>query len=173
MMIILTSGTGIPLLITWNKLVKLLQNAFQKLSNLWNLLLGQWLRQQNPKYDQNFNHRSTGINPDNCLYWCKHNPFISFKTFTNSHTHCASQKDFNNLYNDLAAGNLADYIYIVPNQANDAHDTLTNYSAAWYKQFVEDLTHSPQFYTSLILVHVVYNVGKLDWHHALLPNCCH
>ena len=91
------------------------------------------------------------------LYRRKHNPLISFQTFTSSSTRCANMKDFNDLSNDVVAGALPSFSYIVPNTAHDGHDTDINYTATWYTQFVRNLTQSPLFATSRVLVHVAYD----------------
>ncbi|KAL7561355.1 hypothetical protein ACA910_001460 [Epithemia clementina (nom. ined.)] len=53
------------------------------------------------------------------LYRRKHNPFFSFVGYTDSHTRCVAQKDFDDFYDDLAAGTLADFSIMVPNQDNE------------------------------------------------------
>jgi len=105
----------------------------------------------------NYNPSAYGISPTNRLYRRKHNPFISFKTFTHNQTRCQNQRDFIDLYDDIAAGTLPDFSFVVPNEANDNHDTTINYTAIWYDQFVSHLNNSPLYNNSRVLVHVVYD----------------
>ena len=91
------------------------------------------------------------------MYRRKHNPFISFNSYTQSRSRCAALKDFNDLYNDIISGTLPHFSYVVPNMANDGHNTGIHHTARWYAQFVSDLTQSPLFVTSRVLVHVTYD----------------
>ncbi|KAL7561354.1 hypothetical protein ACA910_001459 [Epithemia clementina (nom. ined.)] len=59
------------------------------------------------------------MGPEDRLYRRKHNPFFSFVGYKDSHTRCAAQKDFDDFYDDLAAGTLADFSIVVPNQDNE------------------------------------------------------
>jgi acid phosphatase len=91
------------------------------------------------------------------LYRRKHNPFISFKTFTDSEIRCSTQMDFTHLYEDLASGDIADFSYIIPDLLSDDHDSSINYTAAWLDKFVEDLYQSPAFMEYRVLVHINYD----------------
>ena len=91
------------------------------------------------------------------LYKRKHNPFISFSTYTSSSTRCSAEKDFNDLHNDMVAGSLPNFTYIVPNLAHDGHDHSLNRTAIWYTHFINNLTQSPLFASSRVLVHVAFD----------------
>jgi len=91
------------------------------------------------------------------LYERKHNPSISFETFTDSSTRCASQKSFDQLYLDISDDTLPNVSFIVPNMMNDNHDSTTAKTAMWYEQFASTLFQSSAFLNSRVLVHVVYD----------------
>jgi acid phosphatase len=105
----------------------------------------------------NFNPNAIGTNPINRAYERKHNPLISFKTFTTSPKRCALQKDFNDLTNDLANGNLPAFSFVVPNQAHDGHDTTVSYSGTWFRGFIANFTSSPVSQQSRVLIHTPYD----------------
>ncbi len=90
----------------------------------------------------NFNFGTKGSNPANRLYKRKHNPLLSFTSFTNSRKRCATQKDFNDLSKDLETGNLPAFSFVVPNQAHDGHDTTISCSGKWFTQFLKNITSS-------------------------------
>ena len=110
----------------------------------------------------NYNLGAIGTNPYDRLYQRKHNPFISFKTYTDSHTRCATQKSFDDLYNDIAAGTLPHFSMVVPTQAQDNHDVTTNFTAIFMQQFMTDLMMGPDFVNSRVLVHITYDEGKSE-----------
>ena len=68
---------------------------------------------------------------DDRLHRRKHNPLLPFQSYVDSRTGCAAQKDFDDLFADLAAGTLADFSLVVPNQDNDNHDTSIDFTAQW------------------------------------------
>ncbi len=103
---------------------------------------------------------SAGINS---LYRRKHNTIISFDTFYNSPARCSTQKDFNDLTRDLADGNLPAVSIIVPNQANDGHDTSVNFTANWLQPFLQNqFFASPAVSASRVLLHVTYDESEDD-----------
>lgn len=103
--------------------------------------------------------RHNGTNPVNRAYVRKHNPFISFKTFTDSKKRCEALKDFNDMNSDITNGNLTAFSFVVPNEAHDGHDTTISYSGTWLKQFIQNITSSSDYKQSRILIHVVYDEG--------------
>jgi len=105
----------------------------------------------------NYNVGAIGTNPYDRLYARKHNPFISFKTYVDSHTRCATQKSFDDLYSDIAAGTLPHFSMVVPTQAQDNHDVTTNFTAIFMQQFMTDLLMGPDFVNSRVLVHITYD----------------
>ena len=59
------------------------------------------------------------------LYERKHNPFVSFLDVQTSPARMANIVDLSRLDADLASGNVADYVWISPDQCNDMHGRST------------------------------------------------
>jgi len=59
------------------------------------------------------------------LYERKHNPFVTFADVQNSPARMANIVDLSQLSTDLASGNVADYVWISPDQCNDMHGRST------------------------------------------------
>jgi len=59
------------------------------------------------------------------LYERKHNPFVTFADVQSSPARMANIVDFSQLSTDLASGNVADYVWISPDQCNDMHGRST------------------------------------------------
>jgi phosphatidylinositol-3-phosphatase len=57
----------------------------------------------------------------NQLYERKHNPFVSYLDVQSSASRMANIVDFGQLDSDLATGDVANYIWISPDQCNDMH----------------------------------------------------
>src|SRR5882757_3878673 len=57
----------------------------------------------------------------NQLYERKHNPFISYQDVQSNPARVAHIVDLSQLATDLASGNVADYVWISPDQCNDMH----------------------------------------------------
>jgi phosphatidylinositol-3-phosphatase len=55
------------------------------------------------------------------LYERKHNPFVSFADVQSSPARLANIVDFSQLDADLASGNVANYVWISPDQCHDMH----------------------------------------------------
>ena len=57
----------------------------------------------------------------NQLYERKHNPFVSYLDVQSSASRMANVVDFGQLDSDLASGDVANYVWISPDQCNDMH----------------------------------------------------
>ncbi len=57
----------------------------------------------------------------NQLYERKHNPFVSYLDVQSSASRMANIVDFGQLDSDLASGDVANYVWISPDQCNDMH----------------------------------------------------
>jgi hypothetical protein len=57
----------------------------------------------------------------NQLYERKHNPFVTFADVQSSPARMANIVDFSQLSTDLASNNVANYVWISPDQCNDMH----------------------------------------------------
>ncbi len=67
-------------------------------------------------------------------YAIKHNPFLYFKPIRLDATRCQrSVVPFTQLALDIASGQLPNYIFITPNECNDAHDCPINVADDWLK----------------------------------------
>ena len=60
------------------------------------------------------------------LYERKHNPFVSFSDVQSSPARMANIVDLGQLNSDLAAGTVADYVWISPDQCHDMHGRSTS-----------------------------------------------
>jgi phosphatidylinositol-3-phosphatase len=73
-------------------------------------------------------------------YAIKHNPFMYFKPIRLDETRCTrSVVPFTQLPLDIAAGALPNYIFITPNQCNDAHDCELDVADGWLKTWLPPL----------------------------------
>ncbi len=78
--------------------------------------------------------------PGNCFtdmgsgqYVRKHNPFISFTNIQSNPLRCSHIVDAGEFDRDLAAGQLPNYVFYIPDLRNDGHDTGVAYADRWYK----------------------------------------
>ena len=60
--------------------------------------------------------------PDAGTYLKHHNPFSYLSDVTGSPTQAANMVPFSQFSSDLAAGSLANFVYLMPDSQNDAHD---------------------------------------------------
>ena len=73
-------------------------------------------------------------------YAIKHNPFLYFKPIRLDEARCIrSIVPFPELALDLAAGSLPNYVFITPNQCNDAHDCDLDVADRWLQTVVPPL----------------------------------
>ncbi|KAJ3209429.1 hypothetical protein HDU82_000806 [Entophlyctis luteolus] len=105
----------------------------------------------------------------NRLYKRKHNPFMSFTSINQDTARCTSHvKSFVDWEAAVAADEFPDYVYIVPNQLDDAHDFVldTNltadaaaiaYSGEWLKKFLTGVQNSVYLNSRRTLIHVTWD----------------
>ena len=73
-------------------------------------------------------------------YAIKHNPFMYFKPIRLDEARCArSVVPFAELAVDLARGTLPNYVFITPNQCNDAHDCDLDIADNWLRTVLPPL----------------------------------
>lgn len=96
--------------------------------------------------------------PGNCFtgkvastYVRKHNPFISFKNIQKNPTRCANIVDATQLDIDIAANNLADFLFYVPDLNNDGHDTDVAYADRWFSKDFGPRLQNPLFNKNLTM----------------------
>jgi phosphatidylinositol-3-phosphatase len=103
------------------------------------------------------------LGPDAGTYLKHHNPFSYLSDVTTSPAQAANMVPFSQLSSDLAAGSLANFVYLLPNSQNDAHDcprggiSCTDdqklaAAEAWLKANVDPLINNPKFGNSLLIV---------------------
>lgn len=92
-----------------------------------------------------------------------HNPFVLFSDVVNSPTQQQNVVPVTQLATDLAAGNLPDYSFVVPNNQNNSHDcppgmttcdineTLAN-SDTWLKNTIDPLLQNASFQKDGVIV---------------------
>jgi acid phosphatase len=101
--------------------------------------------------------------PDAGTYLKHHNPFSYLSDVTGSPAQAANMVPFSQFSSDLAAGSLANFIYLLPDSQNDAHDcpggaaTCTDdqkLAAAdnWLRANIDPLINSPNFGNSVLIV---------------------
>jgi hypothetical protein len=101
--------------------------------------------------------------PDTGTYLKRHNPFAYLSDVTGSNGQAANMVPFSQLQADIATGSLANFVYILPNSQDDAHDcpggapTCTNdqeLAAAdtWLKAHIDPLINSPKFGNSVLII---------------------
>jgi len=107
---------------------------------------------------------STGyIGPDVGTYLKHHNPFSYFSDVQSSPAAMANMVSFSQFPADLAAGSLANFVFLLPDSQNDAHDcpggTPTcddnaKLAAAdnWLRANIDPLIKSPGFGNSVLIV---------------------
>jgi len=89
---------------------------------------------------------------DNSSYVAKHNPFISFTNINTNPARCAKIVNAEEFAVDVAAGNIADYTWYIPNVLDDGHDTNISYAGIWTKGFLPPLLANPTFMEGMLIV---------------------
>ena len=103
------------------------------------------------------------LGPDAGTYLKHHNPFSYLSDVTGSTTQAANMVPFSQLSSDLAAGSLANFVYILPNSQDDAHDCPGGGTSctsdqqlaaadAWLKANIDPVINSPKFGNSVLII---------------------
>jgi phosphatidylinositol-3-phosphatase len=107
---------------------------------------------------------STGYTGPNAgTYLKRHNPFAYLSDVTGSATQAANMVPFSQLSSDLAAGSLANFVYLLPNSQDDAHDCPGGGSSctddqklaaadAWLRANIDPVITSPKFGNSVLII---------------------
>jgi phospholipase C len=73
-------------------------------------------------------------------YAQKHNPFVYFDPIRLDSARCErSVRPLTDLYSDLAAGSLPNFVFITPNLCNDSHDCGLDVADAWLDAQMQNL----------------------------------
>jgi acid phosphatase len=101
--------------------------------------------------------------PSSGPYLKQHNPFSYLSDVTGASTQAANMVPLSQFPPDLAAGTLANFVYILPSSENDGHDcpaglstctdaqTLAN-TDSWLKTNIDPLIKSPNFGNSVLVI---------------------
>ena len=97
--------------------------------------------------------------PGNCFqgssdgdYVRKHMPFISYVNIQQRPERCAKLVNATQLDSDLAAGQLPDYSFYVPDIKNDGHDTGAAYADNFMRQRFGALLHDSRFMKDMLFI---------------------
>ena len=107
---------------------------------------------------------STGyIGPDVGTYLKHHNPFSYFSDVQSSSAQMANMVPFSQFPGDLAAGSLANFVFLLPDSQNDAHDCPGGVSSCddnakltaadnWLRTNIDPLIKNPNFGNSVLII---------------------
>lgn len=97
--------------------------------------------------------------PGNCFlgmkngtYRRKHNPFISYVNIQKDKKRCANIVNASQLDKDIAANQLPNYSFYVPDMKNDGHDTNVAYADNWYNKRFSPFLTNPNFINDTLLI---------------------
>jgi hypothetical protein len=97
--------------------------------------------------------------PGNCFtgaskgnYVRKHNPFISYVNIQKNPSRCSNIVDASEFDKDAAQGTLPNYVFYVPNEKNDGHDTGVDFADKWYRQKFSSYVSNAAFMENTVLV---------------------
>ncbi|CAG8446341.1 9608_t:CDS:2 [Dentiscutata heterogama] len=86
------------------------------------------------------------------LYARKHDPFISMNDIRQNSARCAKIVPLTQLDTDISNNALPQYVYVVPNQNNDGHDTNVTFAIqTWFKTWLEPKLSQPAFTTNTLI----------------------
>ncbi len=85
-------------------------------------------------------------------YARKHLPVLSFKNVQNDPALCAKVVPASQLNADIAAGNLPNFAFYVPDQKNDGHDTGAAYGSNWLGGFLPNILFNAKLMASTLVV---------------------
>lgn len=100
-------------------------------------------------------------------YVPKHNPMVFFQDVSGNppaadNTYCQSHvRPLSELSRDLAAGQVANYVFIAPNLDNDMHNGSIKQADNWLAQIVPLITNSPTFKKDGVLF-ITWDEGQED-----------
>jgi len=103
------------------------------------------------------------LGPNAGTYLKRHNPFSYLSDVTGSAAQAANMVPFSQLSADLAAGSLPNFVYVLPNSQNNAHDCPGGGSSctddqklaaadAWLKANLDPVINSPKFGNSVVFI---------------------
>lgn len=96
----------------------------------------------------NYSNQETFAND----YMRKHNPFMSFESYTSNATRLSVMKNFTEFDKDLSDKQLPQYVIITPNMTNDAHDSNINVAGKWTRDFMTPLLQNEYFMNNTLVL---------------------
>ena len=94
-------------------------------------------------------------------YAIKHNPFVYFKPIRLNEERCSrSVVPLTDLPLDLAAGALPNYVFITPNQCNDAHDCDLDVADNWLRNIMAPLQTALDLEGEPYLIVITWDEGQ-------------
>lgn len=88
----------------------------------------------------------------NASYARKHNPFISYLNIQKNSTRCSNIVNAKSFDQDAQNDSLANYVFYIPNNKNNGHDTSITYADKWYEQKFSNYVSNSQFMKNTILI---------------------
>ena len=85
-------------------------------------------------------------------YARKHNPFISYLNIQKDARRCSNIVNSNEFDQDVLNGTLPQYVFFVPNQKNDGHDTGVKFADTWYRQRFENYFRDVRFMEKTLVI---------------------
>lgn len=85
-------------------------------------------------------------------YARKHNPFISYVNIQKNPARCANIVDATQFDTDARNGTLPNYVFYVPSEKNDGHDTGVSYADKWYSGKFSSYLNDPSFMAGTVLI---------------------
>lgn len=85
-------------------------------------------------------------------YTRKHNPFISYVNIQKNPARCSRIVNADKFDRDAAKGNLAGYIFYIPNNKNNGHDTSSAFADHWYSKKFKKYVNDSRFMKKTVLV---------------------
>jgi len=103
------------------------------------------------------------LGPDAGTYLKHHNPFSYLSDVTGSSTQAANMVPFSQLSAYLNAGSLPNFVYVLPNSQDDAHDCPGGGNSctddqklaaadSWLKANIDPVINSPKFGNSVLII---------------------
>lgn len=104
-------------------------------------------------FEADWVNQKTGAND----YVRKHNPPMSYDSFTGNITRLATNKNFTMFYKDLENNKLPQWMFITPNMTNDGHDTSVTQAGSWSMSFLTPLLRNPKFNADRTLIILTFD----------------
>jgi len=99
------------------------------------------------------------------MYVRKHNPLIMYDSVASNPSRVQNIKNFTLFYQDLAAQQLPQWMFITPNMTSDGHDTSVTFAGSWLRNFLTPLLNNKYFMNNT-LIHITFD----ESHTYSIPN---